>query len=227
LEFLFPDNSLFLSGPKWLKGEDNKRIPISSLAANVLCKTHNSALSNLDTQMSKFVKFIYSIDRGQSELINIDGYAIERWMLKTLCGFVSSGSAHEKSKGWSPPQTWLQMLFGSSSISTGLGLFLLSGKTRRQARNNQIGFIPIKTNDQDIITGLAFIVTAYPFLFLMEPLSQEIKDSLSDYEIIYRPRMIEINYVDSRKTIDFGWNTQDIVHIDVIHKIKNSLPYKK
>jgi hypothetical protein len=227
LEFLYPDNALFLSGPKWLNGQDNKKIPVSSFTANVLCKTHNSALSNLDTQMSKFVKFIYTINEGQSELINIDGYDIERWMLKTLCVFISSGVAYKKYKGWIPPQAWLQKLFNSSNIDTGMGLFFLSSRTRRQDRNNQIGFVPIKKNDQDIITGLGFIITAYPFLFLMDPLSQEIKDGLPEYEPIYRPRIIEINYATSRKIINFGWNTEDIVHIDIIYKIKNSLLYKK
>jgi hypothetical protein len=227
LDFLYPDNTMFLSGPKWLNGQDNKKIPISSFTANVLCKTHNSALSDLDAQMSKFVRFIYTIDEGQFESISINGYDIERWMLKTLCGFIVSGAGHKKYKGWTPPQSWLQILFSSSKVETGMGFYFLSSMSRRQERNNQIGFVPIKANDQGAITGLGFVITAHLFLFLMEPLSQEIKAGLPDYEPIYRPRIIEMNYVNSRKTIDFGWNTEDIVHIDIIHKIKNSLLYKK
>jgi hypothetical protein len=77
MKFLFPNN-LYLSGPKWLKDQENKNIPISSLTANVLCKTHNSALAKFDTQMNKLVRYLYTIEEEQVEKLNIDGYDIER-----------------------------------------------------------------------------------------------------------------------------------------------------
>jgi hypothetical protein len=146
-------------------------------------------------------------------------------MLKALCGFISSGIADRNIKGWEPPQDWLQILFGPTNITNGLGLFFLSSKNTQQERNNQFGIFPIKTNKHGIITGLVIIITAFPFLFMMEPLTEEIKNGLSDYEPVYRPRNIVMNFSNTTKIIDFGWNTDEIVYIDIIQKVKNSLLY--
>ena len=67
--------------------------PINSLTANILCTNHNSALSEYDREIVKLHEAILQFDEdfnGASpcnETRSVNGDFIEKWMLKTLCGF--------------------------------------------------------------------------------------------------------------------------------------------
>jgi hypothetical protein len=219
LKFLFPENSMYLTGPRWLHNQKNVKFPINTLKAKVLCITHNSALSQIDSLMKSFVQFIFSIEENQSGEISISVYDIERWMLKVLCAFTACGSLHYDFSSWNPPYSWLEILFHNKKIDPGMGLYFLSKKSPFNVNTSQIGFAPIRMNEQGVITGLCFDIAGTLFLFLIEPLTQQVIDMFSDYDLVYRPKIITMNFGASHKTINLGSNTENIVQINILNKL--------
>ena len=51
---VFPDQSIFVRGLDWCLDEP-KEVRIETLTAKILCKDHNSALSELDSEVGRAV----------------------------------------------------------------------------------------------------------------------------------------------------------------------------
>lgn len=47
-----------LSGVPWLAGGATKDLPINAIKANILCKRHNEAFSQLDTIAGRFLEHL-------------------------------------------------------------------------------------------------------------------------------------------------------------------------
>ena len=86
-----PNKGMTISGPNWLTEGEERNISLASLTSKVLCERHNAALSPLDGVGKRFFEYIM---RGieQSDILMINGYEVERWMLKLLCGYLASGN---------------------------------------------------------------------------------------------------------------------------------------
>lgn len=102
-------------------GWDEKLLPTNALASNVLCDRHNSALSPLDDVGLAFVRMLRrgvrhsaGVQRARGRGI-LNGIDVERWLLKTLCGF----TALDKE---AVPAQWVQMLYGRAPIERPAGL---------------------------------------------------------------------------------------------------------
>ncbi len=119
-----------------------KVIGIGALGANILCKKHNSMLSNLDENALKFFNLRRRIDRSFSKppfaqmIANyqVDGSLFERWILKALAGMVLSGAAEidgQKIKSVFSMNT--ELLFDAlltGHLPEGRGLSLVVSKER-------------------------------------------------------------------------------------------------
>ena len=75
----------------------NKPLPISGLASNILCRTHNSALSVLDDFADRLFEKISSLqdalldsNRSAPAFCLVDGASLERWMIKVLFGLAAT-----------------------------------------------------------------------------------------------------------------------------------------
>lgn len=90
-------------GMPWQKGSTHQ-LPVSALAANILCQRHNSALSPLDVSASSAFRVLWHFQEDQrrvpdphgAEFALVNGDELERWLLKLLWGAVAAGAlSHE------------------------------------------------------------------------------------------------------------------------------------
>jgi hypothetical protein len=97
---------LFIEGFPQLQGK-KIQIGINSVTANILCKRHNSSLSDLDAEAGRFFRSLLGLqsDSARKSLssrhtVNLfSGEALELWMLKVASGlFYSKIGAHGGTK---------------------------------------------------------------------------------------------------------------------------------
>lgn len=86
-----------ISNVGWFKPETKfKELSINSIKAKILCKKHNELLSYLDDEAKRFFSELFDAFRDYDKYnlyhkATINGDYLERWMLKTLLGALSSG----------------------------------------------------------------------------------------------------------------------------------------
>lgn len=96
LQEISPDP--ILAGLSFLRGEE-KRLPVSALAARILCRRHNSQLAELDDEAAKSFRALRRFENGNKDSVVapsddfefVDGPRLEAWMLKTLFGLLAAG----------------------------------------------------------------------------------------------------------------------------------------
>ncbi|MGD0445103.1 MAG: hypothetical protein ABSA39_14310 [Edaphobacter sp.] len=134
---VFPDQSIFVQGLDWCL-DKAKEIRIERLTAKILCKHHNTALSELDAAAGAAFKSIqdYVATTNQRQAmpylnwapkeLTIDGPKLERWCLKTLLNFsfnrqlIIGPRAHEPGK---VPNDLVRIAFGIEEFTHGRGLY--------------------------------------------------------------------------------------------------------
>jgi len=124
-------------GLAWQKPGAQQFIPTQGLASNVLCTAHNSRLSPLDEEASRLFQFLQHFHRADrtsvpaSAELTVNGLLIERWMLKSICGFVASKTSPTRYPArvrlQKPSDWWVDMLFGESPIPIPFGLHFWGG----------------------------------------------------------------------------------------------------
>jgi hypothetical protein len=100
---LFESEEILVQGFSWCLNEP-KTIPLANFVAKILCKKHNSAISELDSaalQAFKVFRESIRINQVRGKLkrppiwnikrLTIDGPRLERWFLKTLINFSYDG----------------------------------------------------------------------------------------------------------------------------------------
>ena len=144
---VFPDQSIFVKGLDWCL-EEPKEVHIESLTAKILCRDHNSALSELDSEAGRAFNTIREFaqtktERGKMPYINwafkqqtIDSRKLERWCLKTLLNF-SFGRNLVIGPGPQEPgpslPTWYGSLSGLKSSPRVAASTQRTGKTRHSS----------------------------------------------------------------------------------------------
>jgi hypothetical protein len=147
---LFP-NSVTIQGFKWCKDQP-KTVGINSLAANVLCRSHNSALSELDAEALRVWNALKRISDRQAEAaaaeslarriggrrrielaappqplhVQADGSVLERWAFKMMIGVVAGGTREGFLDDWTPPEPLAQFVFGQGTLPRGCGLGIVA-----------------------------------------------------------------------------------------------------
>jgi hypothetical protein len=128
-----------------------KEIPTSAAGRQVLCRRHNTALFPLDEVGKRFIaaeKRRWEHWVSNSPLtthVLFNGYDIERWMLKALCGRMHGtfASRIRPSLLWRVPENWVRILFEAAPFPPKTGLY-----TPRVERNRFAGGL-----QQHVITG--------------------------------------------------------------------------
>ena len=85
-----------LRGLSWMEDDDMHPVPIKTLASNILCKDHNSALSPLDALGKRWMEHLRKVNADINSVTSprpitilfVNGHDLERWMLKMLCGLL-------------------------------------------------------------------------------------------------------------------------------------------
>lgn len=169
---LFGGRGITVSGMPWVPNGGLKRVSSASLNGKMLCERHNHALSLLDAVAAEYFRFFIAEWSGDTiEVFLARGYDLERWLLKMLCGLISSGNATLEGKRlstWTPPSEWLEILFGSSDVEAPAGLHSLVGNYRAASASLLVS--PVFKSATVHPIALAFAVEGIGFLFAMEEL---------------------------------------------------------
>ena len=113
--------------------ESGKPLGVPSIAARVLCTSHNEKLSDVDTEGGHFLKAFFRTHNGlmneeftTEQTYDFKGPLIERWLLKYGCGLIASGQAGvgtQRLQKSAPPVEFLQVLFGLETLPDDWGLY--------------------------------------------------------------------------------------------------------
>jgi hypothetical protein len=155
---LFDTNEIMVQGFRWCP-DAPKKIGLASLVANILCKKHNSGLSDLDSA----AKDAFNVFREAVRLNNvrqkmkrppvwnirrltIDGPRLERWLLKTLInvGFGGDWAIGEGNhpKGTVSPEL-VEIAFGHRSFSEWAGMYTIARAGQQMDSMDRVNVMPL------------------------------------------------------------------------------------
>jgi len=137
---LFPE-SVTIRGSTGAR-TSRRTIGINSLTANVLCRDHNSALSDLDAAALRVWNALREFSDRQEALawaarlripsaktqtlrMRVDGGRLERWAFKTMINLVAAGPGLVPRQTGEPPLRLARFVFGKETLPDGCGLGLV------------------------------------------------------------------------------------------------------
>lgn len=179
---LFDDDAVFVQGFSWCLPEP-KKIGVSSLVKNMLCRKHNSELSDLDAAalgtFNAFRRFVEldQIRRGTKskswtvETIETDGRALERWFLKTLINLNFEGKSKiglNSDQRGRPSWDLVEIAFGRQAFAHPHGLYV-AGHTGQRVDLRDHVKITGKTSGNHLV-GAAFVFRGVHFYLNLAPI---------------------------------------------------------
>jgi len=214
---LFHGKGITISGMPWVPDGERKRVSHASLTGKMLCERHNHALSPLDATAVDYFRFFTSEwTGGEVEVFLTRGYDLERWLLKVLCGLVASGNATLDGKrlaGWTPPDDWLEILFGSADVAAPSGLHSIVGKYH--VAPTSLHVTPVFKSGTALPIALAFAVEGIGFLFAMEKLPPMNRPRATGADTRYRPMALQLRRGSRIREAHLGWPDGKLVAFNV------------
>jgi len=136
---LFP-GSVSIRGFPWC-AEQFKTVGINSLTANILCRKHNSELSEVDAaagtawrvlrevfDLLEDLRIAEAVTKTRQKIARhkyrLDGTRLERWCFKTTINMVASGNVRGFPSDWEPRRELVQYVFGRATLAAGCGVGL-------------------------------------------------------------------------------------------------------
>ena len=169
---------------------------IKSLISNILCETHNSALSELDNMAGEFFQVIDAADKRPETLpavTTVDGMLVERWFLKIMCGLAVGMDFNNGTV----PTKWCQLLSGGT-WPDGWGLYVPT-PSGNQVLATEF-FLEMLTNtDTREVKAVKFRVAGVHFSLLLG------KPDNSVFWGTQRPRGLIFRNKQREKRIEFAW----------------------
>jgi hypothetical protein len=168
---LFESKTVDVRGFRWCSGE-SKKIGISSLTKNILCRRHNSELSPLDSAAIYAFGVLRKAEQIHKERMktpsqkykrvdySVNAEALERWLLKTLIN-ISYGEhffiGPNSTKEGLPSIDLVETVFGFRSFPAGNGLFVAAKVGQELDSVDHVGFSSIVNRDAHICgAGFSF-----------------------------------------------------------------------
>jgi hypothetical protein len=194
---VFPNQSIFVQGLDFCLDKP-KELRIESLTAKILCKDHNSALSELDSAAGRAFNAIreyvsMTTERAKSPYINwapaqftIDGPKLERWCLKTLLNFsfnrqltIGPGSH----AGGTVTCELVRIAFGLEEFTSGRGLYSAFRQNETFNHYDHFGYTA-KAQGPNLAMGL-FRLCGFRFYLNLVPLETRYS-GIEDSQVFYR-----------------------------------------
>lgn len=180
-------------------GWEEKRLSANALAAKMLCKRHNTALSSLDEAGRAFVRCLrFAQERaaanGGGDTLN--GIDVERWILKMLCGYtVLDGDV--------VPLAWQRLLFGYDEIRLPSGLHVNVAVGDTIGGGGKIEFATAY-NAEDERVGCAVTLHGHRFLLSLDGKRVFGADELGKQSMM-RPRELTWTGPRGNYRLRFDW----------------------
>jgi hypothetical protein len=193
---LFESDEITVQGFHWCLKEP-KIIGLSNLVAKILCKKHNSDLSEVDSAaLNAFNVFRQAIHlndvRAKIERTSIwnikrfeiDGPRLELWFLKTLVN-LSFGREWTIGAGSHPEGTvseeLVKIAFGMHKFGNGAGLYIVARAGDQIDSMDRVNFTPM-TEGKNLVAG-RFNFRGYTFFLSLLP---QKFDKFGDSDLLYR-----------------------------------------
>lgn len=200
---LFPEGFVNVSGFDWCKGEI-KSIGVNGLARQILCKTHNSALSETDAEAKKAIGlFQRSAPPTKDDPLgsdNVNGHKLERWLLKTAINLSYRGNLHVGvgmigSVPGLPSPYLIDVAFGKLPFDHQMGAYFLFPEKKTLHQRSEILMIPLIKDGH--IGGFYFELRSQAVFLNLFPghapptlgsvaAKLDLKQALLDAELVYR-----------------------------------------
>jgi hypothetical protein len=200
------------------KGATRRRVPAKTSGARILCERHNVALSPIVRLGLKFFDDLSrvgstfpSMPGPSCQIVTaVNGYDVERWLLKILLG-LARGIWTETNESWHPPQWWLEVLFGDKALPHGVGLSCLSGPDELLTDDQRVGMEPLWLPN-GIPGGLLVRIAGIRFSLLMTSGAERLGT--------YRPGAFRFTSKDGQQQqiLILGWNQEhpfSVVDVDL------------
>jgi len=184
------------------------RVGRANIVSKILCRTHNSALSDVDTEA---INAFQSLQRAAAlqerrrngffppvvpQCFGINGDRLERWFIKTAVNLalVQQGDVRwcGGSPGRIPPKSLVDAAFGGRPLANGAGLYAAASVGEAGVANESVHFAPL-FDASDELPGAIFSFCGFRFLL-----------SLREGPL---PRRISIGADESSP-----WYATDLVH---------------
>jgi hypothetical protein len=181
---LFAMPAVAVYGLPWCK-EEEKTVGIESLTAKILCRTHNSALSDLDAEAGQAFRALHDQSelaalraklakrsRVRPKYFKVDANKLARWCLKTLINVSYQGdlliSPEADSRGV-PPSTLVRVTFGFAPWPAGAGLYLAGqvGTTLNISESLQVATVLNRSGE--VLQGALITFRGFRFALSLMP----------------------------------------------------------
>lgn len=190
-----------IAGLQWQPSQQFSLIGIKSLVARTLCERHNSALSPLDSEFSRFARTIDAFQLGQKNSVAtiteefrvFSGLDLERWMLKALLGLVRSGNLSTKTI----KANAVDLLYGSREWDKYAGLYVDVGRLMYETDSLSI---EVLTDGDSIVRAAKFVVNGLRMSVLLGTPDQPSRWG------IRRPSSLVFRARDVDKIIELTWD---------------------
>lgn len=177
---MFPDQNLLVKGFDWCM-DDFKEVSPNSLVKKVLCKHHNSLLSEVDqfgiNAMTVFRQEVV-IKKARSAMpqirwtvktFQINGSGLERWCLKTLLNVAAGGDRKIGTNDGAPgkPSAHLvRIVFGIEKFNPRAGLYGVAQVGKQHNLIDGFRLLPYVDIQNTLVGGL-FAIHGYQFLLYL------------------------------------------------------------
>jgi hypothetical protein len=229
------NKAIEISGKAWQNLGASQVIGIKRLVANILCERHNCSLSGFDQAGLALFEVIDDLHErflalDVCRVHELDGPAIERCLLKILCGGIVSGDMADArgviAKDWTPPIEWLRILFENSAFPKGCGMYVLVKKKGTvEQTTNQILRTGALFGPKRAVCGLKMSLFYFDFVLVMDsPLRFAPEQSLAG--ACYRPRTLLFNDLKGTKetTLTFKWGGHPFSDVTIVTTILSQQP---
>ena len=217
-----------------------RTVPVSvgraSIVSKILCRTHNSALSEVDSAAIRTFRTLREAAELQERrrraffppvvphCFEVDGALLERWFLKTAINLalVQQGqvSWYDGKFGRVPPRVLVEAAFGGPPLAAGAGLYAAASVGETGFANESVQFAPL-FDVNDALPGAIFSFCGFRFLLSLRegPLPRKISigaDESSPWfatDLLHHIQRLRFTLADSiSHWVYFEWPEKQSAH---------------
>ncbi len=195
----FSSQGVTLQGFSWCK--EPKTIGLQSLVANNLCRNHNTALSDADTEALKLLEAIQErVDRTAQtkrakappphKVVTLDGRRLEQWFLKTTINIALQGTSRDSGLFLDDAvrRELVEVSFGRTYFEPPCGVYGVAEMGENIAAPGGIRFEALNRNVDGGVVGTMFVFHGHRF-WLALPGAPEVKGQMQPIRKLLSPNV--------------------------------------
>ncbi len=204
-------------GLSWQPRGKSQDISINTFQSKILCGDHNSQLTGLDAMAGSIVETVERFhmeltedDTGSSDLnFAVDGFQLERWLLKVIVGAAFSGNlaraSGEAVRDFIPNEQIIEVLFGKRRFPRGWGLYFPTklNSLVTESIPSRFGVVGVHNPVAGLDGGIVDLSLLKFLLVMVDPPRNQPDSMLND--CAYRPDTLTLTRKGIQKRINLNW----------------------